>query len=349
MVLSDADIRQAMKEGELDIEPFLEKSLTPNGYDLSAGSVLVPSTGARTDKGSARIPPKSWFVVGTVERVRLGRGLCGQLWLRSSFARKGMLATFGKVDAGFDGSLTVSAFNASEAVFEMPLGERFCQIVVERLDSPAEKAYAERSGRFQHQTGITLEARGVQGAGCRVQGAEGGGEGASGRVQGAGCRVQGAGSGGEGALGKGRGVGGGGTDGPAPEAGDSPCRRHGCDLCCRATEMPLTAADIGRIRELGFEPRYFAEAIDGWLQLRNTADGRCFFLHEGLCSIYPYRPEGCALYPVVFDIDGGRAVADPDCPHGGEWPVTAEGARRVRCLVERLQRERRDRRRRRAR
>jgi dCTP deaminase len=175
MVLSDAGLRRAIALGELEIEPFSEGSLTPNGYDLSAGSVLVPSTGRRTDEGLAPIPPGSWFVVGTVERVRLGRTLSGELWLRSSYARKGILATFGKVDAGFDGSLTVSAFNASGAVFEMPLRERFCQLVVERLDSPAEKAYAERSGRFQHQTGITLEARG--------EGAGGGNRGAGGRGQ----------------------------------------------------------------------------------------------------------------------------------------------------------------------
>jgi Fe-S-cluster containining protein len=249
-----------------------------------------------------------------VERVRLGRGLCGQLWLRSSFARKGILATFGKVDAGFDGSLTVTAFNASGATFEMPLGERFCQMVVESLDAPAEKVYAERSGRFQHQTGITLEARG------------------------------------EGALGKGRGDAGGKVPtGPAGDSAGAPCRKHGCHLCCNATEMPLTAADVGRIRGLGFEERYFVDPDDGWLRLRNTGEGRCFFLHEGACSIYPYRPEGCTLYPLVFDLDGGRAVRDPDCPHGEEWPVTAGGSIGVRNLVDRLQRERRDRRRRRAR
>jgi dCTP deaminase len=340
MVLSDAGVRRAIAEGELEIEPFSEKSLTPNGYDLSAGSVLVPSTGQRTEKGAAAVPPGSWFVVGTVERVRLGRGLCAQLWLRSSFARKGILATFGKVDAGFDGSLTVSAFNASGAVFEMPLGERFCQMVVERLDSPAEKAYAERSGRFQHQTGITLEARG-EAADDRVPGA-------GGRVPGAGCGAPGAGS----TQGAGRDLrqeGGKSAGDRTPGSGERPCREHGCDLCCRATEMPLTASDIERIRGLGFEQRYFSEEHDGWLQLANTAEGRCFFLHDGLCSIYPYRPEGCALYPVVFDLDAGRAVVDPECPHGHAWPVTKDEALRVKRLVERLQRERRGRRRRRAR
>jgi dCTP deaminase len=209
MVLSDAGLRRARADGELDIEPFSEKSLTPNGYDLSSGSVLVPSTGQRTGKGAAPVPPKCWFVIGTVERVRLGRGLAGQLWLRSSFARKGILATFGKIDAGFDGALTVSAFNASESVFEMPLGERFCQMVVERLDAPAEKEYAERSGRFQHQTGITLEATEEKAAGPQASEA---------RL----CEDDrgSSGSGEQGAVGNP-------MEGPMPKTDELPCRKNG--------------------------------------------------------------------------------------------------------------------------
>jgi len=157
MVLSDGDILGAMEKGELCIENFSEASLTPNGYDLSVESVLVPGSGQKTDSGRAVIPPKSWFVVGTKERLRLGSGLVAQLWLRTTFARKGILATFGKIDAGFDGTLTVSAFNASDSPVEIPVGERFCQMVVERLDTPARKAYAERSGRYQGQRGITLK------------------------------------------------------------------------------------------------------------------------------------------------------------------------------------------------
>jgi dCTP deaminase len=158
MVLSDGDILEAIEKGELCIEHFDDNGLTPNGYDLRVETVLVPGSGAKTETGQAVIPPKSWFLVGTRESVRLGRGLVAQLWLRTTFARKGVLATFGKIDAGFEGTLTVSAFNASDSPVQIPVGERFCQMVLERLDSPARKVYAQRSGRYQGQTGITLSA-----------------------------------------------------------------------------------------------------------------------------------------------------------------------------------------------
>jgi len=149
-------------------------------------------------------------------------------------------------------------------------------------------------------------------------------------------------------MGNAPGVGGGKTVGSSvPGPDEQPCRKYGCDLCCHATEMPLSAKDIGRIRGLGFDERHFVDEKDGWLQLQNTGEGRCFFLHDGLCSIYPHRPQGCTLYPLVFDLDAGRAVLDPECPHGEEWPLTAELERQVRHLVDRLHLERRDRRRRR--
>ncbi|MGQ9583054.1 MAG: dCTP deaminase [Thermoplasmatota archaeon] len=167
MVLSDADILRALTEGEIDVEPFDEESLTPNGLDLTVEAVLLPSSGEEVRSGIARVPPMSWFVVSTREKVRLGRGLAAQLWLRSGYARRGVLATFGKVDAGFSGNLTVSAFNASPSELELPIGERFCQMVVERLESPALRDYPARSGRFQNQRGLTLEppSRGSAGAG----------------------------------------------------------------------------------------------------------------------------------------------------------------------------------------
>ena len=39
----------------------------------------------------------------------------------------------------------------------MPIGERFCQMVFETLESGTIKDYSERSGHYQGQTGVTLE------------------------------------------------------------------------------------------------------------------------------------------------------------------------------------------------
>jgi dCTP deaminase len=155
-VLSDGGILKAMKEGELAIENFIEKNLTPNGYDLTISEIKVGQDGETLKSGDITIPPRTWFAVSTLEYIKCGPQITTQLWIRTSWARKGILSSFGKVDAGFEGTLTLSAYNSSDREVVIPIGQRFAQIVFERLDAPSEKVYAQRSGNYQGQRGVKL-------------------------------------------------------------------------------------------------------------------------------------------------------------------------------------------------
>ncbi|MBN1281165.1 MAG: dCTP deaminase [Candidatus Thermoplasmatota archaeon] len=156
-VLSDADIEQAMQNNQLGIDPFIHKHLTPNGYDLSIDEIFIRKTDQHIKDGVAVVPPLTWFAVSTKECVTMGPQITSQLWIRSSYARKGILASFGKVDAGFSGTLTFGCFNASDTAVEIPIGDRFCQIVFENLEHVPKALYHERSGTYQHQRGVTLQ------------------------------------------------------------------------------------------------------------------------------------------------------------------------------------------------
>jgi dCTP deaminase len=156
--LTDAEIRAAVRHGALDIEPFSEEQLTPNGYDLAIAEVVLPDTGQSFLAGTAVIPPLTRFMVSTRERVRLGPAHAAQLWLRTSWARRGVVASFGRVDAGFDGTLTFGAFNASATALEVTIGDTFAQMVLDTMDRSAEGVYEQRSGHYQHQRGVTMAA-----------------------------------------------------------------------------------------------------------------------------------------------------------------------------------------------
>ncbi len=87
-----------------------------------------------------------------------------------------------------------------------------------------------------------------------------------------------------------------------------------CGRCCYQTEMPLTEEDIERIEKLGFKREDFAVKVDGVYRLRNV-NGKCYFLDDSnRCKIYEHRPIGCRIYPVIFDIESGKAVIDDLCP-----------------------------------
>jgi dCTP deaminase len=156
-VLSDSDIEQALQRNDLSIDPFVQKNLTPNGYDLSIEEIFIRKNEQHIKEGIAVIPPLTWFAISTKEFVKMGPQITSQLWIRSSYARKGILASFGKVDAGFHGTLTFGCFNASDAEVEIPIGDRFCQIVFEHLENVPKALYHERSGTYQNQRGVTLK------------------------------------------------------------------------------------------------------------------------------------------------------------------------------------------------
>ena len=100
--------------------------------------------------------------------------------------------------------------------------------------------------------------------------------------------------------------------------------------------MPLSVADITRIVKLGYEfSDFVTTSAHGAKQLKNVA-GRCVFLSEVGCTIYPDRPEGCRLYPLTWDEDRGQAVRDYFCPHAGEFDVKNPDTTNLKKLIGRL-------------
>ena len=118
----------------------------------------------------------------------------------------------------------------------------------------------------------------------------------------------------------------------------SPCLRHGCVACCIETEMPLIEDDLKRIEKLGYKRVEFTLQVEGETRLSNRGKS-CFFLKDGKCKIYYDRPEGCKIYPLVYDIDTHKFVYDSVCPHGTDFRVTHEDKERLKRLIKKLDRE----------
>ncbi len=139
-----------------------------------------------------------------------------------------------------------------------------------------------------------------------------------------------------------------------PTGSEVPCVTEACSACCHDIEMILTEADLERLQAARPGEDFWFEADDGYLQLRTRegpaargGQGRpCWFLGaNGLCSVHAVRPEGCRLYPAVWDEGLREAALDEDyCPHtdGFRLPDGADGA--VQQLAARLEQERRVRR-----
>lgn len=95
------------------------------------------------------------------------------------------------------------------------------------------------------------------------------------------------------------------------------CKINGrfCGKCCYDTKMPLTKRDIERIERIGFPENYFIDHRGRIPRLKNV-EGHCVFLdpNTNACTIYSERPEGCRLYPLMYDEEKDSIVVDPLCP-----------------------------------
>ncbi|MCD6096008.1 MAG: YkgJ family cysteine cluster protein [Thermoprotei archaeon] len=107
-----------------------------------------------------------------------------------------------------------------------------------------------------------------------------------------------------------------------------------CAKCCFNTEMILTPSDVSRISKLGYDPSEFTVKRDGFIRLRNV-DGACYFLDRKTlrCSIYPHRPIGCVLYPIVYDPATNMLTVDRECPM--HWTVTMSDLVKARPIMAR--------------
>jgi dCTP deaminase len=143
-VLSDSEILEHLKTGEIKLEPSdISACLNPAGYDLRCSKNVV-------------LKPKQYELVATLETVELGLKITAYLHIRSSLAREGIIGSFAVVDPGFRGQLTLNLHNVSEKEITLREGERIVQIVFHRLGSAAQKGY---SGSYQNSKGIVSSRR----------------------------------------------------------------------------------------------------------------------------------------------------------------------------------------------
>ncbi len=138
MIISDGTILDLIQAGKLDIKPFNIERLTPNGYDFGIDEdvVLQPGKGRQIE---------------TSEAVFLPDFIGAMMFLRSSYSRRGLIASFGFVDAGFKGKIRFFVYNSGDEEIKLTKEKGVFQMIFMNLDKQALKNYESRSGHYQNQ------------------------------------------------------------------------------------------------------------------------------------------------------------------------------------------------------
>jgi len=84
--------------------------------------------------------PGEYIIVSTLESVKVPNDLMAVLYPRSSTNRKGLSVDLtGIIDSGYEGQLAIPVRNnTAHQVVKLYPGERFCQVVFDRLDQEIE-------------------------------------------------------------------------------------------------------------------------------------------------------------------------------------------------------------------
>jgi dCTP deaminase len=183
-VLSDREIRD-----RVSIEPFEESRKRPGaisygvssyGYDVRVGTRFKIFTNAVTggvavvDPKDFRddlflsvdtaetgldhivIPPNSFALAETVEVLRIPRDTIGICVGKSTYARCGIIVNVTPIEPEWRGKVTLEISNTTPLPAKIYANEGIAQIVFLSAERVCEISYADKSGKYQDQAGLTL-------------------------------------------------------------------------------------------------------------------------------------------------------------------------------------------------
>ena len=169
VIVSRETLLELIAAGEVAVEPLDPDHMQPASVDLTLGSHFLKvdenaidritldselrylDLHADSETEEIVIPPLSFLLAVTRERIRLPANMTAFVEGRSSIGRIGLfIQNAGWVDPGFDGTITLELFNANRLPIRLRAGRRICQIVFAQLDRSTSRPY---QGKYQHQSG----------------------------------------------------------------------------------------------------------------------------------------------------------------------------------------------------
>lgn len=180
MVLSDKEIKNYIKSHQI-ITPFkksqvrsgvISYGLSSYGYDFrladdfkvftNVKNALVdpknfdPNTFIDFNGKECIIPPNSFVLGRSLEYFRIPRGVLGICVGKSTYARCGIVVNVTPLEPEWEGYITVEISNTTPLPAKIYAGEGICQVVFIKGSDICEVSYADKKGKYQKQTKLTL-------------------------------------------------------------------------------------------------------------------------------------------------------------------------------------------------
>lgn len=176
MILSDRTIREEIRVGRIEIDPFDPEAVQPSSIDLRLDHRFVvfrnhtrshidvktdlTDLTAEVEASDAKpfiLHPGEFVLGSTAERIRLPDDLVGRIEGKSSLGRLGLLihTTAGFVDAGWNGMITLEFSNVASLPITLYPGMKIGQISFIKMTTSADRPYGsgELGSKYLDQSG----------------------------------------------------------------------------------------------------------------------------------------------------------------------------------------------------
>lgn len=128
--------------------------IDPKGFDANS---FIEGTLHRDHRGTYIIaPPNSFVLARTIEYMRLPREVVGLMTVKSTYARCGIVSPPTVLEPEWEGHITIEISNTTPLPARVYANEGIAQVLFFQSDEVCRVSYADRKGKYQGQTGITL-------------------------------------------------------------------------------------------------------------------------------------------------------------------------------------------------
>ena len=164
-ILTDHEIRRAVDDGTISVEPFTAAHVNAASLDLCLGRVdaLGAQSGAQAS-GSIAIAPLECAHAWSRETMRLPANMMARVGPMARLAHLGLFLGHGlQVDPGFEGKLAFSLFNAGPNPISLAPGDPVLSLELVVLGVPSERPIDAQlaTGDFAHQAAAQFSDAGV--------------------------------------------------------------------------------------------------------------------------------------------------------------------------------------------
>ncbi len=102
------------------------------------------------------IPPNSFALGRSVEYFKIPRSVMTICMGKSTYARCGIITNVTPFEPEWEGFVTLEISNTTPLPARIYANEGIAQVIFFESDEPCEISYADKGGKYQAQTGITL-------------------------------------------------------------------------------------------------------------------------------------------------------------------------------------------------